>query len=84
MFEHWLSTGDRGSTSPPDLPYADPVPMPGKAGDVIFMHYLTVHSASSNREQSHPRGSEHHGPAGPGEALSAQVRAATAGLDAAG
>ncbi len=48
VFEHWRSAGDPGNTAPPDLPYADPVPLPGKAGDVIFMHYLMVHSGSSN------------------------------------
>lgn len=48
VFEHWLTTGHPGSTDPPDLPYADPVPMPGQAGDVIFMHYLAVHSGSAN------------------------------------
>ena len=48
VFEHWLATGDPGNTAPPDLPYADPVPLPGEAGDVIFMHYLLVHSGSAN------------------------------------
>ncbi|MDQ2800914.1 MAG: phytanoyl-CoA dioxygenase family protein [Armatimonadota bacterium] len=48
VFEHWQSTGQPGSTTPPDLDYAAPVPMPGEAGDVIFMHYLAVHSGSAN------------------------------------
>ncbi|MBV9868538.1 MAG: phytanoyl-CoA dioxygenase family protein [Abitibacteriaceae bacterium] len=49
VFEHWVTTQHPGSTVPPDLPYAEPIPMPGQAGDVIFMHYLTVHSGSENR-----------------------------------
>jgi Phytanoyl-CoA dioxygenase (PhyH) len=48
VFAHWVRTGHPGSTQPPDLEYADPVPLPGQAGDVIFMHYLTVHSGSAN------------------------------------
>ncbi len=48
VFEHWLATGNPGNTTPPALAYADPVPLPGRAGDVIFMHYLLVHSGSAN------------------------------------
>jgi hypothetical protein len=48
VFEHWVRTGDPGSTHPPALDYSDPVPLAGGAGDVIFMHYLTVHSGSAN------------------------------------
>ncbi len=48
VFEHWRATGDMGNTAPPALAYAAPVPLPGKAGDVIFMHYLLVHSGSAN------------------------------------
>lgn len=48
VFEHWVQAGHPGSTHPPDLPYADPIPLAGRAGDVIFMHYLTVHSGSAN------------------------------------
>lgn len=48
VFTHWVQTGHPGSTIPPDLDFADPIPMPGLAGDVIFMHYLTVHSGSHN------------------------------------
>ena len=50
VFEHWLATGDKGSTIPPELDYATPVPLPGAAGDVIFMHYLLVHSGSANHD----------------------------------
>ena len=32
----------------PNLPYAPPLPLEGHAGDVIFMHYLLVHSGSAN------------------------------------
>ena len=48
VFEYWHATGHGGSTHPPDLAYADPIPLPGRAGDVTFMHYLTVHSGSPN------------------------------------
>lgn len=48
VFEHWVRADHPGSTHPPALDYAEPVPMPGSAGDVIFMHYLTVHSGSLN------------------------------------
>lgn len=48
VFEHWRATGAAGDTTPPTLDYADPVPLPGRAGDVIFMHYLLVHSGSAN------------------------------------
>ena len=50
VFEHWLAIGNKGNTAPPALDYADPVPLPGKAGDVIFMHYLLVHSGSTNHD----------------------------------
>ncbi len=48
VFEHWLATGEKGDTTPPALVYAEPIPLPGQAGDVIFMHYLLVHSGSAN------------------------------------
>lgn len=51
VFEHWVREGHPGSTHPPDLDYADPVPLPGRAGDVIFMHYLMVHSGSVNHSE---------------------------------
>jgi len=50
VFEHWLATGDKGNTIPPTLDYAKPVPLSGQAGDVIFMHYLLVHSGSANHD----------------------------------
>jgi Phytanoyl-CoA dioxygenase (PhyH) len=51
VFAHWVGLGHPGSTHPPDLEYADPVPLAGQAGDVIFMHYLTVHSGSTNHAE---------------------------------
>lgn len=48
VFTHWVRENHPGSTCPPKLDFADPVPMTGRAGDVIFMHYLTVHSGSAN------------------------------------
>jgi phytanoyl-CoA hydroxylase len=48
VFEHWLAAGHPGSTHPPALTYAEPRPLPGRAGDAIFMHYLLVHSGSAN------------------------------------
>jgi hypothetical protein len=51
VFEHWFRAGHPGSTHPPDQPYADPLPIAGQAGDVLFMHYLTVHSGSANHSE---------------------------------
>jgi hypothetical protein len=51
VFEQWVREGHPGSTHPPDLQYADPVPLSGKAGDVLFLHYLTVHSGSANHSE---------------------------------
>jgi hypothetical protein len=51
VFEHWVATGHPGSTHAPDLPYREPRPLPGRAGDVLFMHYLLVHSGSTNRSE---------------------------------
>jgi hypothetical protein len=51
VFEHWLRSDHPGSTHPPELDYAEPVPVVGNAGDVIFMHYLMVHSGSPNRSE---------------------------------
>lgn len=33
----------------PGFPYGDPVPVTGRAGDIIFAHFLLAHSASINR-----------------------------------
>jgi hypothetical protein len=52
VFAHWVRAGHPGSTHPPELAYADPLPLPGRAGDVIFMHYLTVHSGSANHSDA--------------------------------
>jgi len=39
VFAYWVREGHPGSTHPPDLDYAAPLPLPGSAGDVLFMHY---------------------------------------------
>ncbi|MDP6112951.1 MAG: phytanoyl-CoA dioxygenase family protein [Planctomycetota bacterium] len=46
LSENWWKNK---KTQAVDLPYLDKIPLPGKAGDVIFMHYLLVHSGSLNR-----------------------------------
>ncbi|GDX39803.1 hypothetical protein LBMAG21_00950 [Armatimonadota bacterium] len=51
VFEYWEREGHPGSTHPPALEYAEPTPMTGSAGDVIFMHYLAVHSGSPNHSE---------------------------------
>lgn len=52
LFEYWLARGkkegDRIPDSTFDLDLGDPLPAVGSAGDVIFMHYLLVHSGSAN------------------------------------
>ncbi len=49
VFTHWAQQNHPGSTHPPtDLAYAEPMPLPGRAGDVLFLHYLLVHSGSAN------------------------------------
>ena len=51
LFEHWSKHG-MGPIE--DLEYSDAVPVVGKAGDVIFFHYLLVHRGSENHS-SHLR-----------------------------
>jgi len=46
LFEHWSKNG-MGPID--DLEYAEPVSIAGKAGDVIFFHYLLVHRGSENQ-----------------------------------
>ena len=52
LFEHWLEKGVRpgGTISDHvfDFDLGTPVPAVGSEGDVIFMHYLLVHSGSTN------------------------------------
>ena len=52
LFEHWRARGVGPGGAVPDrtfdLDLGDPVPAVGSAGDVIFMHYLLVHSGSVN------------------------------------
>jgi hypothetical protein len=54
VFEYWHERGIEGGHQLPPLEYSAPLPLPGKAGDVIFMHYLMVHSGSTNFSD-HPR-----------------------------
>jgi len=51
VFNHWAERGEAPAGSSallPDIEFNDPVPIPGKAGDVILMHYLLVHAGSAN------------------------------------
>jgi hypothetical protein len=48
VFEYWCAHGIESSHAVPPLKYSAPVALAGKAGDVIFMHYLLVHSGSRN------------------------------------
>ncbi len=51
VFEYWFKQDHPGSTTPPApdaIGYAAPIPLAGKAGDVLFLHYLLVHSGSPN------------------------------------
>ncbi len=52
VLEHWVQngTGPGGSTKPPELNYQKPIPVAGKTGDVVFMHYLLVHASSTNHD----------------------------------
>jgi len=52
VFENWVRAGHPDMSRPPDLDYAAPRPLPGEAGTVIFMHYLTVHSGSVNHSDT--------------------------------
>lgn len=49
VFEYCLRNNIKELPRHPDLPYAEPVALEGKAGDVIFFHYLMVHGGSQNR-----------------------------------
>lgn len=52
LFEYWLASGKKEGDRIPDntfdLDLGEPIPAVGSAGDVIFMHYLLVHSGSAN------------------------------------
>lgn len=54
VFEYWHQRNMAGEHGVPPLEYSAPTPLPGKAGDVIFMHYLLAHSGSQNFSD-HPR-----------------------------
>lgn len=47
LYEHWVKNGMTPITDLDDN-YAPSLPIEGKAGDVIFFHYLLVHSGSDN------------------------------------
>lgn len=51
VFAHWLATDCAGAPKPPELDYAPALALAAQAGDVVFMHYLLVHSGSSNHDQ---------------------------------
>ena len=48
IFRHFLGGEAEFNGEVPHLQYADPMPVAGAAGDVIFMHYLLAHSGSAN------------------------------------
>jgi ectoine hydroxylase-related dioxygenase (phytanoyl-CoA dioxygenase family) len=52
LFCHWMTegSGPGGETDIPDLPYSKPVAIKGRAGDVIWMHYLLAHGSSENHD----------------------------------
>lgn len=52
IFEHWAKLGRQPSAQETmaDLEYSRPTAVSGKAGDVIFMHHLMVHSGSPNHD----------------------------------
>jgi len=52
VYDYWRAQATPNTGVTPDLEYAAPLPVTGKAGDTIFMHYLMVHSGSANRADS--------------------------------
>jgi ectoine hydroxylase-related dioxygenase (phytanoyl-CoA dioxygenase family) len=48
LFEHWVTKGEMTPIADLNDKFAPSLPLPGKAGDVIFFHYLLVHSGSDN------------------------------------
>jgi hypothetical protein len=48
LFAHWYQKGEMTPIADLNEEYAPSLPLPGKAGDVIFFHYLLVHSGSDN------------------------------------
>jgi hypothetical protein len=54
IFTYWIESGEAptGDTALlPDITFRDPIPLPGRAGDVIFMHYLLAHAGSRNHSE---------------------------------
>jgi ectoine hydroxylase-related dioxygenase (phytanoyl-CoA dioxygenase family) len=52
IFEHWITQGREPDHTElfPKLEFNAPVPVAGKAGDMIFMHHLLAHAGSPNRD----------------------------------
>lgn len=53
IFEYWTQRGELPTPDNimgEDIPFAPPITIAGKAGDVIFMHHLMVHSGSPNHD----------------------------------
>lgn len=52
IFEYWAEKGELPTADNimADLDYTPPITVAGKAGDVIFMHHLMVHSGSANHD----------------------------------
>lgn len=50
IFEHWMQNGvdENAMGSFDDIEFTPSVPLAGKAGDVVFFHYLMMHSGSDN------------------------------------
>ena len=53
IFEYWMKKSELPTAENimADLDYAPPITVAGKAGDVIFMHHLMVHSGSANHDE---------------------------------
>jgi len=52
VYDYWRAQATPNTGVTPELDYAAPLPVAGKAGDTIFMHYLLAHSGSANRADS--------------------------------
>lgn len=48
LFQHWKQRGEMTPIHDLQSAWAPSMPLPGRAGDVIFFHYLLVHSGSDN------------------------------------
>jgi len=51
IFKHWLEQPDAAATQEfPDFSSKEPLPVAGRAGDVLLMHHLCAHSGSQNHD----------------------------------